>query len=346
MHAVTLLEVFRNLVKELGDNLTSPLNIVLERDFKLRISSDYGKPCPVERDSLTPQHWEGCFVPPEDIVMDEGGNISAAKPHKPGIKDISKSIFRYKNAPESSFILPEGDLRGKDLIAILSQRDKELVDDEDINSESSDKVEEALMALEHSVMSEGGAGGEVEAIADVPHNIKHPDRRKSGINSTVIGSPLSTPFTRELPEPKIPPLYVPDSPIPTPSSSPDSERGAEDTLVSDTVIENTEAIDQDLPKENSPSSDSNTNGEDKGTDMSTVTKTRPEGGKTKEEESDDVYPHKYSAFCSFCYGRRMYLRGKCFRCSLPYKYVMSHLMKGARCDAERFYPYFPKEYLN
>ena len=217
---------------------------------------------------------------------------------------------------------------------------------EDVNSESSDEVEEALTALEHSVVSEGGAGGEVEAIADVPHDIEHPDRRKSGVNSTAIGSPLSTPFTRKLLKLIIPPLYVPDSPIPTPSSSPDSDKGAEDTLVSDTVIENTGAIDQNLPDKENPSSDSNMKGEDKGTDMTTVTKTRPEGGKTKEEESDNVYPHKYSTFCSFCYGRRMYLRGKCFRCSLHYKYVMSHLMKGARCDAERFYPYFPKEYLN
>ena len=169
-HLSTLIEEFRDIIEytrkdTTSAEITTPFNLNLERKFKLRVASDFGKPVPGDRDSLTIHHYGGCFVAPEDILIDEAGGISAAKPQKPGVKDILRSIFRFKDAPDNSFILPEGDLRGKDLKALIDGREEQLSDKQsDKTSETSDEVHEtssdeaidALKDLEDSLVSGGG----------------------------------------------------------------------------------------------------------------------------------------------------------------------------------------------
>ena len=171
-HLTTLYFEFKRFVERNKEDILAPFDLELQRTFKLRIATDYGKPVPVGRDQLSPHHYLGCFVPPEDIIIDDQGNLSAAKPDKPGIKDIIRSIFRFNNAPDSTFILPEGDLRGRDLSEILSEREELLGSnsDEEGTSESSDEVKDALRDLEDSLVAGRGGRGRVERNRGITHH--------------------------------------------------------------------------------------------------------------------------------------------------------------------------------
>ena len=262
-HLATLLWDFKKLVEERKDNLFLELRPNLERDFRLRVSTNYrtaGYSIPVTRDTLTRYHLEGCFVPPEDILIDATGNVSASKPKKEGIGQIIKSIFRFKGAPEKTFIYPKGDLG--DLSTIISEADlegKESSDSEvESETESGSNSETGNVTqgeeAEETLLAFGGNNLNVSGIAELPTNIDKPKRRASIIDST--------PFTKHHPVPSAYTASFIEKIIGTPESnnqtvieklpSSDSDTEEEDTTVHNSHSKSPTAVSKPLPIPQNP----------------------------------------------------------------------------------------------